>query len=278
MMVNKLINIVSLFAVLLAVFAFVNLPSEKLSKTSLYKVIKVNGRILFIKSGESLKTGDSYLEGTALSFASIRDRAAIVNKIKGRYILQPNSKGKAIVLPATSNIEPRGTGSVLLNMLDVKNYFSDSCVFIGDVKVTLGKEAFPLNKTQFFYVTYMYKNEKIAKKIPFEKQDLKVSEQDLFEIDGKAIPTFRTEMTLYYMKGDNANKIGVFTPLFPSQELMKKEIEVLLDGLESLSDDKKIDEVATYVAEFYGKPQKENLNDWLFKTFNLGIQDDINFK
>ena len=277
-MMSKTINIVALICLGLLLHSFNSGKAHKVLKSSQYKVIKVNGRILFIKSGESLKTGDSYFEGTPLSFASNRDRAAIVNKIRGRYILQPNPKGKAIVLQATSNIEPRGPGIVLLNMLDVKNSFSDTCVFIGDVNVTLGQEAFPLNESNFFYLTYMYEEEKIAKKIPFNKQELRIVERELFEIDGEANPTICTEMTLYYMRGESAIKISRFTPLFPDKNLMKQEVQVLLDELGELSVDKKLDEVATFVGEFYGKPQKENLNDWLFETFELGIKKDINFK
>lgn len=262
----------------LILFSASSPKSVKSAKESLYKVIRVNGKILFIKTGASLKTGDNYVEGTPLSFASNRDRAAIINKIRGRFILQPNPKGKPIVLQATSNIEARSAGSVLLNVLDVKNYFSDSCVFIGDVKVKAGKESFPLTDSQFFYLTYQYKGEKIAKKLPHNGQVITISEADVFSIDGKRIPTFDAEMTLYYMRGDIASKMGVFKPLFPNLEQMKEEVQVLLEGLGDMSADKKQEEVATYMGEFYGKPQKENLNNWLFKTFGLGIQQETNFK
>ncbi|MDX1350738.1 MAG: hypothetical protein R3279_10845 [Putridiphycobacter sp.] len=277
-MVGKLINFFCVAIVVTSLLSFSAVRSEKEMKSSVFKVIKVNGRIIFVKTGEHLNTGDAYVDGTPLEFSTNRDRAAIVNKVRGRYILQPNPKGKAIVLPATSNIEPRGVGSVLLNRLDLKNYFSDTCVFIGDVDIVVGQEAFPLDEARFFYVTYDYKGEKIAKKIRHVNQGLELSEQYLFEIDGKPIPTFNAEMTLYYMKGDIASKISSFYPLFLNQNDLKQEVAVLLEELKDLSTDKKLDEVGTYISEFYGKPQKENLNDWLFHNFGLGLVKEINFK
>ncbi|MFK8037172.1 MAG: hypothetical protein AB8B74_02695 [Crocinitomicaceae bacterium] len=277
-MMLKLVNVLALIFVICIAASFTSVDSIKYVKSSLYKVIKVNGQILFEKTGTNLKTGDAYIEGTPLTFTSNKDRAAIVNKIKGRFILQSNSKGKATVLPATSNIAARGSGSVLLNFLDVKHYFSDTCVFIGGVKVILGKETFPINDDNFFYVTYPYNGEKIAKKIKVMDQVLLIEESSIFEIDGVRIPTFSTEMTLYFMKEDVPRKVSSFVPLFLSEEELKLEVEVLLAEISTFTVDKKIDEVGTYISEFYGKPQKENLSNWLYKNFDLVIKEEINFK
>jgi len=277
MMKVKLLNIFSIIAIGLLLYSFSDGKSLKVTKNNLFKVIRVNGKILFVKTGQGLKTGDSYLDGTPLSFASNRDRAAIINKIKGRYILQPNQKGKAIVLQATSNVDAR-TGSALLNLLDVKNYFSDSIVLLGDVAVTMGKEAFPMNEENFFYVTYMLENERIAKKLPFKGQELLISESKLFEVDGQPIPTFNTDMTLYYMQDDKPRKMSVFYPVFPNAKALELEVSILLEELGDIAADKKQDEVASYVSGFYGKTQKENLNDWLLRTFDLGIKKETNFK
>lgn len=274
----KILNILALIIVLMTAISFTSKTSVRYSKSSVYKVIKVNGKILFLKTGVDLKTGDAYFEGTPLSFASNKDRAAVVNKLKGRFILQPNIKGKATVLPATSNIAARGNGSVLLNVLDVKNYFSDTCVFVGGVKVTVGKEAFPLDKDSFFYVTYAYDNEKIAKKINATGQVLTLEESALFEIDGVRVPTVLLEMTLYFMRDGSPRKLGKFVPLFPSEEVLRSEVEVLLSEMSAESVDKKVDEITTFVGEFYGKPQKDNLSNWLYKNFDLEITEEINFK
>lgn len=274
----KIQNILILITVLTVVLGVTSKKAVRYDKSSVYKVIKVNGKILFLKTGLNLKTGDAYFEGTALSFASNKDRAAVVNKIKGRCILQPNVKGRATVLPATSNIAPRGNGSVLLNVIDVRNYFTDTCVFVGSVEVTAGKEVFPLNSNSFFYVTYQYGGEKIAKKIKAKDQTLVFKESTIFEIDGVRVPTTTLEMTLYFMREGEPSKLSAFVPVFPSEDMLKSEIEVLLSEISTLSTDKKIDEVITFVGEFYGKPQKGNLSNWLYKNFDLEIKEEINFK
>ena len=275
---KKLINIIGLLLVFVLVVSNQRSVPVKTYKTIAFKIIKVNGKIYFVKSGADLKTGGIYIEGTPIEFSTHRDRAAIVNEIRGRYILQPSPKGKAIVLPATSNIEPRAGGSTLINHLDVINFFADTCVFIGPTKAKFGKESFPLDETHFFYITYNYQGEKIAKKIESKGQTVIIDENMLFEIDGKKIPTFETEMILYYRNGEKVQKMNAFVPVFPNQETLKVEVSVLLEGVQKLSKDKQIDEVTTFVNEFYGKPQKENLNAWLEREFSLTIEKNINFK
>ncbi|MFD1551299.1 hypothetical protein DNU06_12740 [Putridiphycobacter roseus] len=275
---KRIVNFIGLLLTVVLVLSMQRTVSEKSYDATAFRIIKVNGNIYFISSGVDLKTGGVYVEGTPIGFSTKRDRAAIVNGIRGRFILQPSPKGKAIVLPATNNIKPRSGGSALINYLDVVNFFSDTCVFIGPVNVKLGKETFPLNESHFLYVTYPYGEERIAKKLMRNGQTVLLDEASLFEIDGKRVATFETEMTLYYKKGESVTKLSTFYPVFPKEALLNTEVTVLLEGVKDLTKEKQIDEVAAFITEFYGKPQKDNLNAWLEKEFALGLDKNINFK
>ncbi len=274
-------NLIYITLILLSVSVGYSIQSSnttKLEKSGRYRVIKVNGKIFFIKTGNNMKIGDYFVEGTPLKFSTLKDRAAVISKEKGRFVLQPNIKGKPKVLPATSNIATRGPVSYLNNWLDVKNYFSDHCLFLGEAKLKMGKEAFPLDEKHFFYVKYHYNDEVIAKKIPQEDNSIVFSENELFKIDGKKVPTAELEMVLYYRSGDVSNKVNTFTPVFPQKDILKSEVALLLEELGDVSVAKKEQEIIAFLNEFYGKPQTDNLNKWLEDEFEIRIEKEINFK
>ena len=255
--------------------------AEPVNKSEKYRVIKVNGKIVFIKTGTDMKIGDYFVFGTPIQFSTLKDRAAIFSKEKGRFILQPNVKGKAKVLSATSNISVRGTtDAVLLNLLDVQNYFSGKCLFINETSIRVGMENFQLNDKHFFYVTYMYNGEKIAKKIPEGKDNsIIISEAEMFKIDGKPVEPKAIEMQLFYQDGDAVPKpAGEFTPVFPDNEVLKQEVTVLLEEVSGEPFVQKEKEIIAFLNEFYGRPQTNNLRNWLDKEFKLKMEKNINFK
>lgn len=274
----KYINFIAIAVLIVSAFSFVQKDLKATGKSSSFKVIRVNGKIVFVKTGSGMKTGDVYFEGTPLKFSTMRDRAALISKIKGRFIITANVKGKPKVLPATTNIATRAP-AVIINILDLKNYFSGNCVFIGDVEIKLGKEAFPLDEKHFFYVTFDYKGEEIAKKIDFRGNQLLIKKSELFSIDGQAIDFFEAKMTLVHLDGDLQKTIGIFTPIFPNENDLKEELKVLLaETKDESSEEYKIKSISSYINEFYGKPQNDNLLNWLEVNFNINNDSKVEFK
>jgi len=253
------------------------LSSSKLENKSNYKVIKVNGKILFVKSGADLKRGDEFAMGTPLDFVTTTSRAAVISQ-SVRYVLQANSKGKVKILPATSNVTSRS--GVLINLIDLQNHFSGRYLIFENEKLQIGTEAFPMNKSCFFYVKYEYKGESIAKQLSFENNYLTIKKDELFKIDGVRIEAVEKEMTLYYRNEESKKsyRISTFTPVFPDFTELKAEASILLTGLGDVSVENKITEITAYLNDFYGKPQKDNLSNWLESEFKLSVEKDINFK
>jgi hypothetical protein len=248
-------------------FSFNDEKAKELDLTDKFNVINVQGRIIFKKSGEDMKRGDVYVSGTALNFMSKQARAAIASKNKGRYVLTGNSKGKVKMLPAVNNISSRS--GALLNVVDLKKHFSDRYLVLKRSEVQIGQESFPMEGDQFFYLTYEYNDEKIAKKLRSEGSYLIFDRDEIYQIDGKPIPYEEKEMTLYYRRDGKGTKINTFTPVFPDMEELRAEVELLLATFDKESDDKKIEEVTGYLQEFYGNPHKDNLKSWLKAEFNL---------
>ncbi len=274
---------ISLIVVVLASLSLTSLmmmsKNEKLVKKIPFKVIRVNGKILFVKTNSEMKRGDIYVNGTPLKFITTTAKAAIINPQKGRYVLQANTKGKVKVLPATSNITSRA--GALINQIDLQNHFSGKYLIFDEEMITIGSEAFPMDEKHFFYLKYDYKGESIAKIIPHQGNKMMLNKTEIFKIDGQPIPVEEKEMTLYYRNDvdKKSYKINTFTPVFPDLDEMKIEVQMLLDELgDGRSDEDKISEITSYLNEFYGEPQKESLYKWLEKEFNINVEKHIKFK
>ncbi|MEZ4936476.1 MAG: hypothetical protein R2799_02675 [Crocinitomicaceae bacterium] len=236
-----------------------------------YKVIKVNGQIIYVKTGSSMKMGDEFAPTTSLKFATAESRAAIISRIKGRFILTQGGSGdRSNLLPAMNNISSRA--GALLNIIDLQNHFQGNYVILGRMALTIGQDAFPMDNDHFFYLRFDYDGESINKKLPVEEGKLVLDRKDIFKIDDKAIDGAKIkEMTLYYR--DNAKKtstkINSFNPVFPDIDLLKDELKIIIAEYSDKDSDKKKSEITSYINEFYGKPDKDNLAEFLEKEFQL---------
>ena len=215
-----------------------------------------------------MKKGDIFLPGTELSFKTQQSRAAVISSLKGRFVLSASEKGQTKILPAANNISSRS--GALINLLDLQKHFDGNYLIIEEMALEIGDQNFKMDDKNFFYVSYAHDQETIRKKLAYtEGNKLVISKTDLFKIDGEPIPVEEKEMTLYYRKGDGSEKINTFTPVFPELEELKDEVQIILDEFSDKDDAQKIKEITAYLSEFYGKPNKENLGNWLAESFDL---------
>jgi hypothetical protein len=256
------------FSVVLGTLSLLSLKDKyRLAEADKFNVINVQGKIVFEKTGAEMKRGDIYVSGMNLDFIDSKSRASIVNKSQGRLVITGSSKGKVKVLPAANNISSRA-GS-LLNVIDLKKHFSDRYLVLKRSEVQIGKEAFPMGNKYFFYLTYDYNGEEIAKKLRNEDDMLVLDRDEIFKVDGEVIPYEEKEMTLYYRKEGKGMKINTFTPVFPDNDELVAEVKVLLNSYSDVSDLEQAKAVTSYLNEFYGNAHKANLKSWLKAEFNL---------
>ena len=247
--------------------ATTNEKTEKKGDEDRYKVIRVDGRITFMKSGSDMKRGDFYVPGTRLNFKTKDSRAAVIHKAKGRYVLSGSNKGNVKVLPAANNISSRG--GALINVVDLKNYFDGKICILDETKFQIGREAFPMTDSKFFYLRFDHNDEEINKRLSFKKDLLIFKKSEIFKIDGKDIPVEEKEMTLYYKDGKKSKKISTFTPIFPDMVDLKEEVSLLLEEIGNEPVGKKQDEIAAHLNEFYGKIGAMDVNEWLKEEFGI---------
>jgi hypothetical protein len=130
-----------------------------------FKVIKVDGKIVYEKSGKNMVTGDLFASNEKLSFLTQESRAAVISPISGRYVLAPNPIAGAAsnLLPAMSNVATRS--GAINSTFDLKNHFQGDYLIMEEQLVAINIESFPLSDKTFFYFQYEIKGEKILKKL-----------------------------------------------------------------------------------------------------------------
>jgi hypothetical protein len=262
-----------LAALSISAVVWMTLTSESFPTADNFKVIKVDGKISFVKSGKDMITGDQFLSDEKLSFATQDSRAAVISKVNGRFVLTPDAKGGTAVnlVPAMSNVDTRS--GALVNALDLKNHFAERYLLLKELELKINKDVYPMNTNNFFYLQYEYNGEKVAKKLDKFKDDvLEMTAAYIFTIDGKAVAIPReTKVALYYRDDINkkSSKINDFVLVVPNDKELAEEIKIIIADLGNKSTEEKKAEISAYLFEFYGKPQKENLDDWLKKNMSL---------
>lgn len=261
----KLINIMkSRYLFLSGIFLIFMLITSADKLVDEYKVIKVTGKILYKNSGKEMSTGDIFKSDAPLKFSTENSRAAVISKLKGRFVLAPPSKSqKTNLVPAVNNISSRS--GAIVNELDLKNHFSGNYLILDRVELPISESTFPQDKEHFFFLSYQYKGEKIAKKLPSDGNKMILDKSEIFSIDDKPIAPFNTEMALFYRNASTKENMAIskFNPVFPDNESLRKEVKVILNEYSEKTDEKKFNEIKGYLTEFYGKPYDDNLREWL---------------
>jgi len=229
-----------------------------------YKVIKVIGEITYKQSGQEMSTGDIFKSSASLVFKSDNSRAAVISRVKGRFVLAPPSKAQTTnLVPAVNTISSRS--GAIVNELDVKRHFEGDYLIIDEVAVPVSPQTFPQDEQHFFFLSYMHEEEKIMKKLGNRGEKLVINKKEVFSIDGEQIDPFDTEMTLYYRdaKAKENTKLSTFSLVVPDEELLRREVSVILSEYSDKPEDEQFKQVKGYLTEFYGKPFDQSLKNWL---------------
>jgi len=256
------------FILIICTFLIGNLYAQ-----SDYKVIKVNGSIVYVRTGSSMAQGDVFPEDEDLDFATPNSRAAVINSEKGRFILTAGSqnqvaRAKSNFLPAMSNISTRGGALNSLN--DIQNQFSGGVSILYSASWYINPYQFPMNEETFFYIQYLYKGEKINKKLLFRENSLIFSREDILKVDDAPIEEPDTPNAIFYYYGrGGVQYISAFELVFPDIEELAAEARIILEETGNDSYNRMVNELSGYIFEFYGKPDKQDIMQFMEKDLEV---------
>lgn len=254
-------------ALLAMAFTVMGPPPQKEDS---YKVIKVNGSITVKKTGKQLVQGDIFQENTTLDFVGDA-KATVINAEKGRFILAPKTaSSRSNLIPAINNISSRS--GAIINIIDLQNFFKGDVCVIDRSAIKIASKEYSMSKDNFFYLEYSYKGEKINKKMSYVGDSLVIDRAELYKVDGVEISSPDTKAVTLYYRNSKENKsynISTFNLIFPDGDELKKEVNIILDEIKAKPNANKVDEVMSYLTEFYGKPSKDNVMDWMKKHYKI---------
>lgn len=278
---------------------FIDLGSSGSDKT--YRVIHVNGNIYIGNNFEKkIKAGDK-LSGNMQITAKTKDVFMTVYNINdniGRQSLSPMKFKKyrygridlffdflkSYFIPSPKI--PATRDGILNNKPDVFNHFRATTrkdihlkpyLVLGTSKIYISPEVYPLNDGSFFFIRYIYHGEKIDKKIPSQGNFITIARDNLYRIDDKPVYSQGIEKVMqvyYYNRPKNRSVlISGFHPVFPNEKKLIKEVSALISALKASGRSSEIlDEVLSFLYEFYGTPYRDNVKIWLKKNFGSEIQ------
>jgi len=237
-----------------------------------FKVIKVNGTIMLRQRGISLETGTVFSDKEDLLFRSEDATAAVINAQRGRMVITNKNhdlaSARSNYLPSMYNISSRG-GS-LSQKSDLSNRFSGKYVVFDREGIQIDDATFPMDQDHFFFLRYLYRGEEINKKLGYAGDTLIIDKKALFTVDGKPIPAANnTSIKLYYKNGNESLFISQFDLIFPDMEKLAKETAIILGEVKEKSSVEKLNEVGSYITDFYGKISPASLSVWLNQKFGI---------
>jgi hypothetical protein len=244
-----------------------------------FTVIKVSGNIVIERTGSQLGIGTSFMQNENLLFKLPDSRAAVINPDRGRFLITSENlstfkTSKSNFLPPAGKISTRAFNTTT-GIKDLKNHFEGNYLILDNIKLKIDTTAWPMDADRFFFITYNYLDRQINKKLAFNSDTILIKKNELLTVDGKIIPdslVSSMKLVYLYVKGDSydATPVCTFKPVFPDNNVMGKEIKVIYDNLSGKSNNEKMNEIYSFVKEFYGKFDDASMQNWLFQ--NLGIK------
>jgi hypothetical protein len=234
-------------------------------KSDQYFVIKVQGEIQRLKTGNLLNTGDEFNSSEALRFRTDYSRAAVISPGKGRFILSSSGKsgkdGKANFLPPMNNLSSR---AVLASTTDdILEYFSGEVLFLGSDTIKYDNSKMVLDKDNYFTVSYDSSGVENKCVLNASGGLICINRYILFRNQQP-----KTAKIIFLSSRANPQKVE-FVPVFPDPDKLLKEVKLVISNSKQKSRISVLSDVSSYLNEFYGKISQSTVDNWLKQNLNF---------
>ncbi len=232
-----------------------------------YKVIKVKGVIVLIKTQKNLFTGTFFNDNDKLKFKTDNAMAAVYKQGKGRFILKKNKSdalyAKANLSPALPTISSRGMG--ITSTKKLKEYFSNKLVLYDTIMIDFKIKETPITENNYFYLKYNYNGKEIDRNISCKNQTIYLLRSELFDVVDDSDYKEISDVRLYYKKSQNDQLlITSFTAVLLNKSEIEEEFKAIISIMPNQSNGKITKELKGFINDFYGKIDYKNT----YKLFN----------
>ena len=237
-----------------SVFAFAFSANAQSSVT--YKVVKVQGEIVRVKTGNNLSIGENVVSNENLNFKDNYSRAMVVNKEKGCMILSANSSnGGPQFMPAPNNMCVRS--AVPTQPSEVLDFYYGFAAVTGCDSLKIDNEKLPINDESYFTVSYTAGGKEVNDKLVFNNGKL--------ALPANLIQNKPEKVEICYNNEFGLRKKSEFKPIYVDDNVLKKELDLIFNAI-SGGNDRRISASVVFVNDFYGKTTPETVESWINKN------------
>jgi hypothetical protein len=229
------------------------------NKTEQYFVIKVQGEIQRLKTGNLLFSGDEINSNESLKFRTDYSRAAVISPGRGRFILtspgKSDNNGRANFLPPMNNLSSRSLLASTTN--DILEYFNGEVLFLGSDTIKFDNSKLVLDKDNYFTISYDISGVENKSIVNPSAGFICISKYALFKDQQPKTAT----ITLHSSQA-NTQKIE-FVPVFPDYDKLKAEVKLIIANSSKKQRSEVVTDIASYLNDFYGKISLSTVDFWL---------------
>jgi hypothetical protein len=232
------------------------------AQTEQYRVIKVQGEIQRIKTGSLLSSGDQFESNENLNFITDYSRAAVISPVKGRFILtaqgrSENNASKVNFLPPMNNLSSRATVNSAADIID---YFNGDVLFLGTDSLKYDPAKILVDENNYFAISYDKESVNLRNKIIASNGSLVIQKDSIFKTSAPK------NVKIEYATADGKVKINEFTAVMPENEKLVQEVTLIINNSKTTNRDSIVNDVASYLNDFYGKVNAGSVSAWLKTT------------
>lgn len=231
-------------------------PFLGMAQADQYKVIKIQGEIQRVKTGNLLSTGEEFRSDENLNFRTDYSRAAVINPQKGRFILTARASGEgagAQFLPPSSNMSVRATKMAKPD--EVLDYYFGEVLILGNDQLAVDDNIIAQGANAYFELSFTTDGQRFEQKLNVKDGVIMLPYQLLTEHKPIIVE-------LAYHDAMGATQKTEFTPIYPSSKDIATEISIIVNGTSGDNNDK-VKEVASFLNDFYGKTTIETVDAWM---------------
>lgn len=233
-------------------------------KSEQYYVIKVQGEIQRLKTGNLLNTGDEFNSNEGLNFRTDYSRAAVISPIKGRFILTARSKSdndsRANFLPPMNNLSSRA--ALVSTTSDILDYFNGEVLFLGTDSLKYDVSKLTLDNNNYFIISFDSSGIECKKIIEASSGLICIDKNTFFNNQQPKVAK------IIFHSSQSDNQVNEFTPIFPDYVKISGEVKLLITNSEGKSRAETVTDITSFLNDFYGKVSHHTVNNWLKQNFN----------
>ena len=242
----------SIVAVSMMAFFF----SANAQNVDTYKVIKVQGEILRVKTGSALSIGENVVSNENLNFKNNYSRAMVVNKEKGCMILSAKSdNGGPQFLPAPNNMSVRN--SLPSQPSEVLDFYYGFVAVIGCDSLKIDDEKLQIGDESYFTVNYNVDGKEVTDKMDYKNGKL--------SLPANLIQNKPEKVEICYNNEYGLRKKSEFKPVYINEKTLKEEIGLIFNAMQGQKE-AKVAASVMFVNDFYGKTSAETVGQWIEKN------------